>query len=355
VTSTRRNREGWLFVSPALAVLGLFLMLPCVLAVWVSLSDWHGNGSIVGSGVSFVGLKNYKELFSGGSLQERNLGTALRNNIYYVMLVVPLQTILALGLAVLVNTRLLRGRGFFRTTFYFPSVTSSVAITVLWLYLFSSTGTVNGIVGWFGAHGPNWFNDPRGLIQLILDRLGVDQSSGPLAAHQFIGVTWWDWLAGPSIAMTAYILMGIFTTSGTFMLLFIAALRAIGEEVDEAGRIDGASGWQRLRHITVPMIRPTVFTVVTLGLIGTWQVFDQIYAGTQGSPVDTTLTPAFLSYTEAFGSQLWGQGAAISFVLFAIIVVITLLQRWLMRERTPRRVRLQAAITRQIIAERAQQ
>ncbi|MCW2792672.1 MAG: carbohydrate transporter rane protein 1, family [Nocardioides sp.] len=323
-----RTRDGWLFVAPALVVLGLFLAVPVLMAVWVSVSDWGGRGSPFASGVSYVGLDNYRAILSGGTLAERDFGTSLRNNAYYVALVVPLQTALALALAVLVNARMLRGQGLFRTAFYFPSVTSSVAITVLWLFLFSTTGAVNEALGWVGLHGPNWFNDPRGLLQLLLSALGVSDAPGALAAHGFLGITWWDWLSGPSVAMFAFILMAVFTTSGTFMLLFIAALRNIGEEIEEAGMVDGASAWQRFRFLTLPMLRPTLFTVMTLGLIGCWQVFDQIYTGTQGGPAKTTLTPAYLSFTTAFTNQQWGQGAAISFILFGIIVVLTLLQRW---------------------------
>ena len=132
--------------------------------------------------------------------------------------------------------------------------------------------------------------------------------------------------------MSAFILMAIFTTSGTFMLLFIAALQQINAEVEEAAMTDGANGWQRFRYVTLPMLKPIVFTVVTLGLIGTWQVFDQIYVGTQGGPAKTTLTPAYLSFNAAFNNQDWPRGAAIAFILFAIIVVLTLLQRlWIGR------------------------
>jgi multiple sugar transport system permease protein len=125
------------------------------------------------------------------------------------------------------------------------------------------------------------------------------------------------------------------------MLLFIAALQAASGDVDEAARMDGASEWQRFWYVTLPMVKPTVFTVVTLGLIGTWQVFDQIYTGTKGGPAKTTLTPAYLSYTASFESQRWGQGAAIAFILFAIIVVMTIFQRILLREKdtVPRRKR----------------
>ncbi|MEZ5089240.1 MAG: sugar ABC transporter permease [Micropruina sp.] len=135
--------------------------------------------------------------------------------------------------------------------------------------------------------------------------------------------------------MTAFILMAIFTTSGTFMLLFLAALQSIGEETDEAAMVDGASSWQRFWYVTVPMLRPTLFTVITLGLIGTWQVFDQIYTGSQGDPSKTTLTPAYLSYQAAFESQRWGRGAAIAFILFAIIVLMTLVQRLVLGDADP--------------------
>ncbi|MEQ7846021.1 carbohydrate ABC transporter permease [Nocardioides kribbensis] len=322
-----RTRDGWLFISPAVVLLGLFLALPVVMAAWVSVSDWRGVGSPFSSQVGYVGLDNYRSILTGGTLAQRDFGTALRNNAYYVLLVVPLQTALALGLAVLVNAKVLRGRGFFRTAFYFPSVTSSVAITVLWLFLFSTTGAVNQALGWIGIAGPNWFQDPSGVLHSLLGLVGVDEAPGLLADHTALGVSWWDWLAGPSVAMTALVLLAAFTTSGTFMLLFIAALNTIGEELDEAARMDGASAWQRFRHVTLPMLRPTLFTVLTLGLIGTWQVFDQIYVGTQGGPAKTTVTPAYLSYNTAFVGQNWGQGAAIAFILFAIIVALTLLQR----------------------------
>jgi multiple sugar transport system permease protein len=142
--------------------------------------------------------------------------------------------------------------------------------------------------------------------------------------------------------MSAYILMAVFTTSGTFMLLFIAALQNLGGDVTEAAMMDGANGWQRFWRVTLPQLRPTMFTVLTLGLIGCWQVFDQIYTGSKGAPGNTTLTPAYLSYTAAFSNQNWGQGAAISFILFVIIVVFTIFQRWVLRDRavSKRRMRL---------------
>lgn len=324
---------GWLFTAPVILILGLFLLVPVLMAVWVSVSDWQGRGSPLSGNVGFVGLDNYAAVTSGGGLAERNFGLAIRNNAWYVALVVPLQTILSLFLAVLVNRAILRGRGFFRTAFYFPSVTSSVAITILWLFLFSTTGVVNSFLGWFGISGPNWFNDPSQIFHNALATIGITGAPEALTAGGPLGVSWYEWLGGPSVAMFAFMLMAIFTTSGTFMLLFIAALQNVGAELGEAGVMDGASGWQRFWYITLPQLRPTLFTVLTLGLIGCWQVFEQIYTGTQGGPAKSTLTPAYLSYQSAFVSQEWGEGSAIAFILFLIIIAFTLLQRWVLRER----------------------
>jgi multiple sugar transport system permease protein len=246
-----------------------------------------------------------------------------------------LQTIVALSLAMMVNRRLLRGRGFFRTAFYFPSVTSSVAITVLWLFLFSTTGAVNAVISYFGVKGPNWFNEPGGIFHF-----GATTGPTALTSHTLLGVTWWDWLGGPSVAMSAFVIMAIFTTSGTFMLLFLAALQNLSGDVEEAAEMDGASARQRFFRVTLPQLRPTLFTVITLGLIGCWQVFDQIYTGTHGNPSKTTLTPAYLSYTAAFNNQQWGQGAAIAFILFVIIIIFTIVQRIVLAEKKVSRRRM---------------
>jgi multiple sugar transport system permease protein len=157
----------------------------------------------------------------------------------------------------------------------------------------------------------------------------------------FLGISYWEWLSGPSIAMCVFIVMAVFTTSGTFMLLFLAALQSIDDSVNEAAALDGATEWRKFRYITVPMIRPMIFTVVTLGLIGTWQIFDQIYVGSQGSPSNTTLTPAFLSFNTSFNQNGWGVGAAIAFILFGIIVLFTILTRLTTRspDYVPRRRR----------------
>lgn len=324
-------RYGWLFTAPAIIIIGVFLVLPILLALYVSFSNWNGLGSPLGNS-ALVGTKNYDAILTKDGLSQQLFGTSIRNNLYYVILVVPLQTILAMFLAVQVNRRLLRGRGFFRTAFYFPSVTSSVAITTVFIFLFTASGAVNTVIGWLGAKGPNWFQDPSGVLHKILGLFGVAEW-GPVASPGPLGLTWWEWLSGPSVAMCVIIILAIFTTSGTFMLLFLAALQNVGDEIEEAASVDGAGPVRTFFSVTLPMLKPTVFTVLTLGLIGTWQVFDQVYLTGGGKPGNTTLTPAYLAYNTSFKGLHWGQGAAIAFVLFLLIIALTLLQRWILRDR----------------------
>ncbi|GGM85959.1 ABC transporter permease [Thermopolyspora flexuosa] len=330
------NVAGWLFVAPALLIIGLFVLLPILMALWVSITAWNGQGSPFTSSVEVVGLENYTRLFTEEGLARQDFMTSLRNNVYYVIAVVPLQTVLALGLALVVNARLLKGKTFFRTAFYFPSVTSSVAISVVFLFIFANAGVINQLLGMFGVQGPAWFSDSRGVLHLLLSGLGIADIDNPPAALTEsgpFGLSWWEWLSGPSVAMCSIIALVVWTTSGTFMLMFLAALQNVPVSLEEAAMLDGANRWQRFRNVTLPALRPTLFLVLTLGLIGTWQVFDQIYVMSQGNPAKTTLTPAYLSYRTAFRDFEYGSGAAISFVLFLIIVVFTLLQRLLLRER----------------------
>ncbi|HEX3512949.1 MAG TPA: sugar ABC transporter permease, partial [Trebonia sp.] len=158
---TARRREaaaGWLMSAPVIVLLIIFLVAPIAMAAWVSVSDWNGIGSPFGSGVHAVGATNYESLLTQPGLPQQQLGESLRNNLYYVIIVVPLQTALALGLALVVSRKRLAGRGFFRTAYYFPSITSSVAVSILFLYIFGTTGVVNAIISDLGGgQGPNWF------------------------------------------------------------------------------------------------------------------------------------------------------------------------------------------------------
>ena len=338
----RQSVAGWLFVTPTLVVLGLFLAVPIVMALWVSFSDWNGRGNPFSSRVNLVGAQNYAALLTEPGLSRQDFMISLRNTFYYVIGVVPLQTVLALSLAVIVNQRFLKGRSFFRTAFYFPSVVSSVAISLIFLFLFTGTGAINQVLSVFGIDGPVWFSDPRGLIHLVGDWIGLWNGNRPPAAlenTQVMSLSLWEWLSGPSVAMSAIMLQVIWTTAGTFMLMFIAGLQDLPTEVEEAALVDGANRWQRFRAVTLPHLRPTILLVLTLGMIGTWQVFDQMYVMTQGGPAKTTLTPAYLSYTVAFNQNQWGEGAAMAFLLFMLIFVLTSVQRFWLRDKDVARER----------------
>ena len=193
----REGLAGWLFTLPAILIVGVFLAIPVLMALWVSVSDWKGFGPPIGGRAQFVGIENYADVLytdfgSNPALAQKDFGTSIRNNFYYVLLVVPLQTALALFLAVQVNRRMLRGKGFFRTAFYFPSVTSSIAITTVWLFLFTASGAVNQIIGFFGAEGPNWFNRPDGIIHNLLAGIGVTSAPAALQGPGFLGISGWE-------------------------------------------------------------------------------------------------------------------------------------------------------------------
>ncbi|WP_420746327.1 carbohydrate ABC transporter permease [Ornithinimicrobium sp. Y1847] len=339
-----------------LVILGLFLVAPIFMALWVSVSDWTGRGSPFSSEVNFVGLKHYDSLLRTEGLARQDFMMSLRNNFYYVIGVVPVQTVLALALAVIVNQKFLKGRTFFRTAFYFPSVVSSVAISLVFLFLFAGGGAVNRFLAMLGISGPNWFNDARGVLHIAGDAVGLWSLQSPpawMTGTRVMNLSVWEWFAGPSVAMSAIMLQVIWTTAGTFMLMFLAALQDLPGEVDEAAMVDGANKWQRFMNVTIPHLRPTILLVVTLGIIGTWQVFDQMYVMTQGGPSKTTLTPAYLSFQQAFTNLNFPRGAAIAFLLFLIIFALTQLQRFILRdkdaaaqkrlERRQRRERRQAA------------
>jgi multiple sugar transport system permease protein len=325
---------GWLFTAPMMIILGLFLFIPIVMALYVSFTNWNGNGSPFSGGqnAEWVGTQNYTSLFTEDGLKRANFMQSLNNNFWYVLFVVPLQTAVSLFLALIVNNKFLKGKGFFRTAFYFPSVTSSIAISVVFLFLFANSGAVNAVLSAVGIKGPAWFSDSRGLFHIVLGWLGAGDNPG-WGQALILGRSLWDWFSGPSVAMCVVIILAVWTTTGTFMLMFLAALQDMPLEVEEAAALDGVSPWQKLRHITLPMLKPALFLVTTLGLIGTWQLFDQIYVMGKGAPANTTLTPAFLSYKQSFTSLDYGSGAAMSFIVFVLIVVLTGFQRWLMRDK----------------------
>ena len=325
----KQGIAGWLFVSPALLGLLIFLVIPIVVALYISFTNWNGASNPLSGSAKWIGLDNYRKLLTTDSLTRTNFFRSVRNNFYFVLFVVPAQTILALLLAVLVHQKALKARSFYRTAFYFPSVTSSIAITLVFIFLFQGTGAVNKLLDVVGVKGPNWLQDQRGLFHQLLRIVGVDSSPG-WGKHTIMGLHVWDWLAGPSTSMCVIIILAVWTTSGTFMLMFLAALQNIPEDVMEASMIDGASPRQGFWKVTVPMLRPTISLVVMLGTIGTWQVFDQILLAGKTNP--TMSTPAYLTYQLSFQNSAFGTGAAMAFLLFMLIIVLTVIQRRFLKE-----------------------
>jgi multiple sugar transport system permease protein len=328
---TRLDRRepliGWLFSAPAVLGLVIFLVIPIIAAVWVSFREWNGLTPIFDS--TPVGLANYQELLTHDGVRRTDFAISLRNNFYYVLGVVPAQTFLAFIIAVILNQKFLKGKGFFRTAYYFPSITSSIAVTLIFVFLFQTNGAINQVLP---IQDIDWLDNARGLIHNFLGVFGVEDGPAFLTNNEFMGLELWDWLAGPSVALTAVMMLVIWTTCGTLMLIFLAGLQNISPSVEEAAIVDGAGPVQRFFRITIPLMRPTIFFVVTLGLIGTWQVFDQVYAGTAGGPRKTTVTPAYLIYVQAFTNSKAGLAGAIAVILFAIIMFFAWVNRKVIRD-----------------------
>jgi multiple sugar transport system permease protein len=273
-------------------------------------------------------------LFEDG-IRQRDFFTALKNTVYFVVGVVPIQTILALLLAVVVNQRWLKGKGLFRTAFYFPSITSSVVISIIFMWMFTQGGLVNTIIKAIFPHYQNitWLDDSNGIIHNLLGLFGVSRTSvGGWAGSRVAGLTLWDWISGPSVTMLTIMILNTWTTIGTIMVIYLAALQNIPNSVYEAASIDGATGWQQFRRITVPLLAPTTYFVVTIGLIGTFQVFDQIFVISSGGPAKTTITIAYNVYSSGFNNSEMGLAAATALLLFAIIFTFTMIQRRITRE-----------------------
>lgn len=323
---TSESINGWLFVTPALIGIGIFLVVPIVMAFAVSFRDWNGVSPPFEA--PLIGLGNYRDLLLERGVPRADFGISLRNNLYYVLGVVPAQTAIAFVLASIVNQRFLRGKGFFRSAFYFPSITSSIAVSLIFAFLFANSGAINRLLG----TDITWLQDASGLIHNVLSWVGVDSAPAFLADRDLLGLSWWEWLSGPSVTLFAIMILATWTTIGTQMLIFLAGLQDISVEVEEASMVDGASGLQRFFRITLPMMKPTLFFCLTVGIIGTWQVFDQVFAISAGGPQKTTFTPAYLIYREGFRNFAMGRATAVSFLLFIIIGVFTLAQRRILRD-----------------------
>ncbi len=283
-------RSGWAFLAPALLLIAVFFFLPVLAALLLSFTDFdiYALGDL--DRLRFVGFSNYLHL-----LQSPLFWTALGNTGYFVVVGGPLSVAVSLGAALLVNSRLTRFPGLFRTAFFLPVVTTLVAVAVVWRYLYH----------------------PRyGLLNYALSLLGID----PI-----------DWLGDPDWAMPAIVLLAVWKNFGFNMIIFIAGLQTIPTQLYEAARIDGAGAWREFRYITLPLLGPTFLFVALMTMIGYFQVFAEPYVMTQGGPANRTLTVVLLMYEEGFRWWNMGYASAMAFVLFALILAGTALQLKLRR------------------------
>jgi len=292
VTTERATAQGaWLLLGPALLAIGVFFFVPVVASLLLSFTDFDIYAIADPRNARFVGLRNYAQLAATPVFWQ-----ALRNTLYFTFVGAPLSVLVALGAALLVNAKVVRWKGFFRTAYFAPFVTTLVAVAIVWRYLYQ----------------------PRyGLLNAALGVLGV----API-----------DWLGDPRWAMPAIILLAVWRNFGYNMLIFIAGLQRIPAQLYEAAELDGAGAWARFRHITLPQLAPTFVFVGVITAIGYFQLFPEPYVMTQGGPLKSTLSMVLFMYEEGFRWWRLGSAAAVAFVLFIIILAFTLLQIRLQRD-----------------------
>ena len=281
----RRPPAGWLFAGPALFMLGLFFFVPVALAFALSLTDFDLYSLARFSDTRFVGARNYSEL-----VETPLFWKALFNTFYFVIVGVPLSIGLSLGAAMLLNGAISRLVGVFRTALFAPVVTTLVAVAVIWRYLLHTR---------------------YGMINYVLDTIGID----PV-----------DWLGDPDWAMPAIIFFAVWKNFGYNMVILLAGLQTIPNELYEAARIDGANGWRRFVHVTLPSLGPMLFLVSILTMAGYFQLFAEPYVMTQGGPVESTVSVLYFMYEQGFKWWNLGFASAVAFALFLIMILFTLVQ-----------------------------
>jgi multiple sugar transport system permease protein len=274
-----------------LLVIVVFFFVPILAALVISLTDFDIYALADPANLRFVGFGNYLKL-----LQTPLFWQALGNTLYFVVAGVPISIGASLGAALLLNSRVVRFKPFFRTALFAPVVTTLVAVAVIWRYL---------------------FNTRYGLLNYALGGMGID----PI-----------DWLGDPHWAMPAIILFAVWKNFGYNMIIFMAGLQAIPEELYEAARIDGASIWRQFRSVTLPMLSPVLLLVSILTIAGYFQLFAEPYVMTQGGPLQSTVSVLYFMYEEGFKWWNLGSASAVAFVLFLLIFAVTALQlrrrRW---------------------------
>ena len=274
----RRNLEGWLFASPWIIGFVLFTVGPMLASAVMAFMKWD-----MLTPPTFVGLDNFKQALWGDPL----VWQALKVTTLYALISVPLNVVLGLGLALLLNSGI-RGLRFYRTAYFLPSVLSGVAVALLWRWVFENQfGLANTLLASIGLKGPNWLGDG-------------------------------DW------AMPALILMNVWAIGGG-MIIYLAGLQGIPTELYEAAEVDGANWWRRLWTITLPLVTPALFFQLVIGVIQAIQVFTQPYVMTGGGPYNSTLFYVLYLYQNAFRYFQMGYASALAWILFAYILVLTLM------------------------------
>jgi multiple sugar transport system permease protein len=283
---------AWMFLAPALVLIGVFFFLPVVAALLLSVTDFDIYAVASSANTRFVGLDNYVRL-----LRTPDFWAALRNTFYFALVGGPLTIAVSLGAALLVNAKLVRWRSLFRTIYFTPFVTTLVAVAIVWRYLYHTRyGLLNYALGAVGASPIDWLGDPR-------------------------------W------AMPAIIVMAVWKNFGYNMLIFIAGLQSSPGELYDAANVDGAGPVRQFTNVTFPMLGPTLLFVGVITMIGYFQLFAEPYVMTQGGPLRSTTSVVLYMYEEGFRWWRMGYAAAIAFVLFVVILIATLIQFRIQRER----------------------
>ena len=283
----------WIFIAPALSVIGVFFFVPVIAAFALSVTDFDIYAMADIANLRFTGLENYARLLSTPLFWQ-----ALGNTFYFVIVGVPLSIALSLGAALLLDSRLALFKPFFRTALFAPVVTTLVAVAVVWRYLFHTR---------------------YGMVNYALGQVGV----GPV-----------DWLGDPHWAMPTIILLAVWKNFGYNMIIFLASLQTIPAELYEAARIDGASPARQTFHITLPLLGPTLALVGIITTAGYFQLFAEPYVMTQGGPLHSTLSVLYFMYQEGFKWWNFGAASAVALMLFGLIAAVTALlmrasRRWI--------------------------
>lgn len=279
------ERAAWLFLAPSLVLFAIFTAIPVISAFFISFTQWN-----LFNEVTWVSLGNYLEL-----AKDEIFAKVLGNTAYFVLASVPVQIVLALACALVLN-RGIKGQTFFRVVYFLPVVTSTIAAALVWAWLFNSN---------------------FGLINAGLSLVGVTD------LPKWMGSTRW--------AMPAIIIVSIWQNLGYAMVLFLAGLQNIGKDVHDAAALDGATGWDRFWHITLPLLSPTTFFVLVISIIGSFQVFELVLVMTKAGPANATNTLVYYIYQNGFQFYQMGYASAAAMVLFLIVLAFTLVQYRLQR------------------------